>query len=414
MTKQTSLETITIEGMAYGGDGFGRSADGKMLFVPHTAPGDTITCEPLEEHARWAKAALVDVLEPASERTTPRCPHYGECGGCHYQHLTYPAQLAIKTDIVRSQLRRIGNIPEPPVLAAIPSSTPWHTRNQLQFHQDAEGRLGYHRTGSNQVLPVETCLLPQDVIAELWPRLELDPLPGVKRIAIRADSDENAMIVFHSRTPADVEMHMDAPASVAWVSSRGTQILGGEDRLRYRVRERDFLVSPASFFQANSNMIETLVAQVFSLLNLQPGETLFDLYAGVGLFSAFAAEAGAIVVAVESSPAAAEDFALNLDEFDTVSLYQANTALALSEIPGRADAFVLDPPRAGMSREARQALINLSPPRMVYISCDTATFARDARRLIEAGYALRSVQPLDLFPQTFHIEQISYWEKSEG
>lgn len=414
MTKQAPHETITIEGMAYGGDGFGRSPDGKMFFVPRTAPGDTITCQAHEEHARWAKATLVDVLEPGPNRTTPRCPHYGECGGCHYQHLTYAAQLAIKTDIVRSQLKRIGKIEEPPVLETLPSPSSWHTRNQIQFHQDAEGRLGFHRAGSNHVLPVETCLLPQEAIAELWPRLELDPLPGMKRIAVRSDSDGNAMIVFHSRTPAEVEMHMDAPASVAWISPQGTQILGGEDRLRYLVHEREFLVSPASFFQVNSSLVGGMVNRVLNLLHIQPGETLFDLYAGVGLFSAFAAEQGAKVIAVESSPSAAEDFTLNLDTFEDVSLYQAETALALGEIQERPDAVILDPPRSGMSPEARQALIDLRPSRMVYISCDTATFARDARRLIEGGFVLRSVQPMDLFPQTYHIEQITYWERNAG
>jgi len=381
--------------------------------VPHAATGELVTCKITDEHARWAKAELIEILTPSANRITPRCPHFGECGGCHYQHLTYASQLAIKTDIVRSQLQRIGKIEDPPVREAIASPTPWHARNQIQFHQNAEGRLGFHRAGSNVVMPVQTCLLPHESIAELWPRAELEYIPGLKRIAFRCDSADNTMIVFHAKKPAEIEMRMDTPASVAWTSPEGTQILGGDDHLFYTVRKREFVVSPASFFQVNSALMEKMVEVVFDFLQINSGEIVFDLYSGVGLFAAFAAEQGAAITAAEVSPSACEDFAINLDAFDHIELYQAQTSVALEAITKKPDAIILDPPRSGLSPEVRDALIRLSPSRMAYISCDTATFARDALHLIEGGFKLHTIQPIDLFPQTYHIELISFWEKPD-
>ncbi|MBN2555509.1 MAG: class I SAM-dependent RNA methyltransferase [Anaerolineales bacterium] len=405
--------TLTIEGFAYGGDAFGRSEDGRMIFVAHAAPGERVTCNIIEDHAHWAKATLVDVLQPIAKRVAPRCPHYGACGGCHYQFLPYKAQLEAKTNIVRSQMQRIAKIEHPPVNNIIPSPSPWNMRNQLQFHQNAEGWLGFHRAGSHEVLPVQTCLLPHESIAELWPRAELEYIPGLRRIAFRSDSAENAMIVFHAKKPAEIEMRMDAPASVAWASPAGTQILGGDDHLFYSVREREFVVSPASFFQVNNALTEKMVEVVFNFLQIKSGEIVFDLYSGVGLFAAFAAEQGAAITAAEVSSSACEDFAINLDAFDHVEMYQAQTSVALEAITKKPNAIIMDPPRSGLSSEVRDALIRIRPRRMAYISCDTATFARDARHLIEGGFKLHTIQPMDLFPQTYHIELISLWEKPD-
>lgn len=409
MTTPDTL-ALDIEGMAYGGDAFGRAEDGRMVFVPFAAPGERVHCKLVEDHARWAKAELVDIITPHPERIKPACPHFGNCGGCHYQFLPYAQQVEIKQDIVRSQLMRIGKIQDPPARPMIPSPAEWNMRNHLQFHQDSDGRLGFHRAASSEIMPISTCLLPREPISELWTRVELDPIEGVDRIAFRCDSLDNRMVVFHGSRSADVEMSMDADASVAWVSPSGTQILGGEPHLQYHVLDQTFLVSPLSFFQVNSSLLDRMVNEVMGFLKPRAGETVLDLYAGVGLFSAFAASRGAAVIAVESGVSSCNDFALNLEPFDDIELYQAQVEEVLPYLEPSFDAVIVDPPRAGLAREVRDALIAKRPKRMVYISCDTATFARDARRLIDGGFTCTSIQPIDLFPQTYHIELISYWE----
>lgn len=409
VTSSTTNLQLDLEGFAFGGDAFGRADDGRMIFVPYAAPGERIHCRLVEEHTRYAKAELIDVLTPHPERIEARCPHFGACGGCHYQFLPYEVQIQSKEDILRSQLERIGKMQAPPLREMIPSPSPWHMRNQIQFHQTEEGALGFHRPRSRDVLPITTCLLPLEPIAELWPRMDVERLPEVDRIAFRCDSDEHVMVVFYSRKPAHVDMRMDVPASVAWVTPQRTQILGGESHLHYDVHDHTFAVSPASFFQVNSALIETMVDTTFAFLEIQKGETIFDLYAGVGLFSAFAAKKGASVIAFERSPSACNDYTVNLDLFDSIELYQGPVEDLLPALGRKPHAVIMDPPRAGLTREVRDALIESRPERMVYISCDTATFARDARRLIDGGFTCTAIQPIDLFPQTSHIELISSW-----
>jgi 23S rRNA (uracil1939-C5)-methyltransferase len=174
---------------------------------------------------------------------------------------------------------------------------------------------------------------------------------------------------------------------------------------------RPFRVSPDAFFQVNSLLTEDLVRLALRALAVQPGERVFDLYAGVGLFSAFAAEAGAQVAAVEACPSACADFEINLGEYDDVELYEASVEAALPAITARPDALLVDPPRAGLARTVVDELISLAPGRVVYVSCDPTTLARDGRHLAEGGYQLVRVTPIDLFPQTYHIETVSVWRR---
>jgi len=400
---------LTLTGMAYGGDAFGREPSGRMLFVPFALPGERVRVRVQEAHDRWARATLLEVLAPSPDRVPPRCRHFAVCGGCHYQHLSYAAQLRLKAEIVRSQLERLGGFESPPVEPTVPSPSPWNTRNHLQFSLSREGRLGFQAAGSHRVVAIEECHLPDPSLADLWPRLDLAPIPGLLRVVLRSGADGETMIALEAETEPEVELALDLPASVVWVEPGGASVLAGVDRLMQDVLGRRFVVRAASFFQVNSSLTGDLVRRVLEALLPQSGETIFDLYAGVGLFSAFVAAAGARVVAVEESPEACADFEANLAEFDSVDLYESPVEVALPAIPARPDAVIVDPPRAGLEREALEALIACSPRRLVYVSCDPATLARDGKRLAQAGYHLERVTPIDLFPQTYHIETLSLW-----
>jgi len=402
--------TLRLDGLAYGGEAFGRDDSGRMVFVPLALPGERVSVEVVEAHARWCRAQLVEVIEPSPQRVAPRCRHFGTCGGCHYQHLEAGAQPEAKRAIVRAQLERLGGFRDPPVEKTIAGTSSWNTRNHIQFSLTPDGRLGFQAGGSNQVIAIQECHLPEQALNDLWPMLQLEPRSGIDRIALRSAGDE-ALIVFHAQDEPDVEIELDVRASTVWLSPQGMHVLAGEPALVHSVRGRRFRVSPASFFQAHAELTPVLVDRVLSAAQPRPDQTAFDLYAGVGLFSAFLAERGLRLLAVEHSASACEDFALNLESFENVDLYQASVEQALGSLDVHADVVIVDPPRAGLGQEVVRALLMQAPPRLVYVSCDPSTLARDGKQLAASGYRLETVTPIDLFPQTFHIETVSVWTR---
>jgi 23S rRNA (uracil1939-C5)-methyltransferase len=411
MTQTPEMTEITLSGLAYGGDAFGRDADGKMIFVPFALPAERVKVEIVDDHQRWARAQLIEMIEASPERIEPRCRHFTDCGGCHYQHMPYDVQLQAKAEIVRSQLERIGGFEDPPLDEIVPSPAPWNTRNHLQFNLTPEGQLGFMAAGSHRIVPIEECHLPEPVLSELWPRLDVESIPGLDRIGLRSGAMDACMIILEGKGAPEMEVIIDLPASVVWLAPGGLLVLAGERSLDYKISDRTFVVSAGSFFQVHTALVEELVQLVMRELSVQSGETVFDLYAGVGLFSVFLAHEGARVIAVEESSRACSDFEKNLEEFDNIELYEAPVETALPAIRSRPDAVIIDPPRAGISRTALQHIIDLSPPRLVYVSCDPATLARDGSRLTDAGYQFVRCTPIDLFPQTFHIETVSLWQR---
>jgi 23S rRNA (uracil1939-C5)-methyltransferase len=400
---------LDLTGMAYGGDSFGRDSEGRMVFVPFSLPGERVRVAIVEEHPRWARARLLEVLLPSLDRIRPRCKHFADCGGCHYQHMPYQAQLLAKEEVLKDQLRRIGGFERPPVHPSVPSPSPWNTRNHLQFKLTAGSRLGFNAAGSERIVPIDECHLPESALADLWPRIDLEGAEGISRVSVRAGIDEELMVIFEGEREPPFEMHVDAPVSVVWISEDRRATLAGDPILEMQVFDCPFVVSPGSFFQVNAAMAGELVQRTLEALDVQPGTTIFDLYAGVGLFSVFLAQVGAHIVAVEDSASACADFEVNLEAFEDIQLYEAPVEMALPQIPEQPEAVVVDPPRAGLSREALDGILARRAPQLIYISCDAATFARDAARLNAAGYYMLQATPIDLFPQTYHIEIFSHW-----
>lgn len=408
------LLDVTLTTLAYGGAALGRLEDGRAVFVPFGAPGERVRIRLVEEKEHFARGELVQVLEAAPERVTPRCRHFGACGGCHYQHLNYAAQLRAKTDILRDQLARIGHIQNPPVAEAVASANPWTYRNQVQFHLNAQGRLGYvaaePRREAGGVLAIEECHLPEAAITALWPQMEFAPDSGVERVAMRLGSDGELMLILESGSPEAPELDLEATVSVAHVYEGEVLLQAGEDHVRLRIMEREFRVSPTSFFQVNLEVTERLLEHVLRRIPAKV-DTLLDVYCGVGLFSAFLAPRCRRLIGVEASAPACEDFGVNLDEFENVELYEDAAERALPSLGLSPEVVVLDPPRAGLEKGVVDALVKMRAPLLVYVSCDPATLARDAGRLLTAGYKIESVTPFDMFPQTYHIESVSFFTR---
>ena len=411
VTHELVLTTLT-----YGGDAMGRLHDGRAIFVPFGLPGERVKVRLIEEKKNFAHGQIIEILESSKERITPKCKHFGECGGCHYQNLPYEKQLVAKTEILIDQLKRIGKIENPPVQPMVACPNPWNYRNHVQFRLTEDGKFGYvsplplgKGTGV-RVMPITECHLPDPAINHLWPQLEFEPETDVERVSIRAGKDDDLMLVLESDSPEPPELEIEAGISVNHLYEDNAVIIAGNDYIVMRVLDRDFRVSAASFFQVNTVMTEKMVNYLINNLPLTQSTVALDVYCGAGLFSAFLASKCERVIGIESSESACEDFAFNLDEFNNVELYEGLAEDVIPHIKAKPDVILVDPPRAGIERHALDAIIKLNPQIIAYVSCDPSTLARDAARLLNGGYQLKDVTPFDLFPQTYHIESISIFK----
>ncbi|HSM70948.1 MAG TPA: hypothetical protein VK851_05345, partial [Anaerolineales bacterium] len=334
------------------------------------------------------------------------------CGGCHYQHLPYEKQLLAKTEILIDQLKRIGKIENPPVGPIVASPNPWNYRNHIQFSLTKDGKLGFVEAGAPaSVIEITECNLPEAAINNFWPQLEFEAATNVARVSLRAGMDDDLMLIFDSEAPEPPELEIEAGISVTHLYAGNTVVLAGSDYIIMNVLGRDFKVSASSFFQVNTEMAGKMVEYLMTQLPISRSTILLDVYCGVGLFSAFLAPKCKTVIGIEASASSSEDFTVNLDEFDNVELYEAEAEAVIPHLEANPDVVLVDPPRAGLDKTVVDGILKLSPSHVAYVSCDPSTLARDAARLINGGYRLKEVTPFDLFPQTYHIESISIFER---
>ena len=404
-------QEIILTTLTYGGDAMGRLEDGRAVFVPFGLPGERVRVRLTEEKRNFARGEVLEILEASPHRILPRCKHFGVCGGCHYQHLPYEEQLEAKTEILRDQLLRIGKLENPPVQKMVASASPWNYRNHVQFHLTEEGKLGYVKAQDPAVFAITECHLPEGSINSLWPQLEFEPGTNIERVSVRAGKEDDLMLALESDSPESPELEIEAAISVAHIFEEHTVVIAGNDHVNISVLERDFRVSAASFFQVNTAMAGKMVNHLMANLPVKQSDTLLDVYCGAGLFSAFFAPTCERVIGIEASPSACEDFSFNLDEFDNVELYEGLAEDAIPHLEAKPDIVLVDPPRAGLEKRVVDGILKLNPRLIAYVSCDPSTLARDAARLLNGGYHLKDVTPFDLFPQTYHVESISFFER---
>lgn len=406
---EVQYEVILSE-MVFGGAAMGRLWDGRAIFVPYALAGERVLAEITAEKAHHVWGQLLQVLEPSPQRIAPRCPHFGECGGCHYQHLPYAEQVPLKARLLTEQLQRISGFRELPSIKIHPSPAAWHYRNSLQFHLTPQGKLGFQRIQSHQTIPIQQCFLPLPPLVDLWQQIELDPAAGIERIELRCDSAENLLLILESdRLETPEVLVEELPLSVVHLSPAGSLVIAGSEYLWMEVQGRGLRLSAGSFFQVNTAVAEQIVDYLLEHLYLSPNDTLLDIYCGGGLYSLFLAPKVRRLIGIENSPFACRDFEFNLDEFEHVELYEATAEQVLPQLDLRPQTVLLDPPRSGLSKTVRQALLGLAPPQIAYISCDPATFARDARHFAQNGYCLEHLAFFDMFPQTYAIESVGIW-----
>jgi 23S rRNA (uracil1939-C5)-methyltransferase len=418
---------VKIEKLIYGGDGLAHH-EGATVFVPFVLPDETVAVVPTEKKKKFVRGRLESVLTPSPERIAADCPHFLTCGGCHYQHIPYEAQLRYKEQILRETLRRIGKIDwTGPIVTH--ASPPWGYRNRAQWKVRETGlddapQIGYFQASSMALVPIETCpILSPRLLATLEAVRDLLATGGLaaslREVEAFADErDESVLLTLtYGKFPkATGESHqllrekIPTLASVLFQDVQQNRMeLKGPGSLNYAVGDFRYRVSHLSFFQVNRFLVSEMAQTVADAAGT--GELAVDIFAGVGLFSLPLSRKFRRVIAAESNPVAVRDFKDNAAAPENratnkIEVRESDSVEFLSRARQKTDCVVLDPPRAGLGAEGTAALRKVGPATIVYVSCEPSTLARDLEVLVAQGYAVSVVHVFDLFPQTFHIESM--------
>ena len=386
---------MIVEKLVYGGDGLAR-LDGRVVLTPYVLPGERIRARAEREKPGLVWARALEVLEPAADRVAAPCPHFGRCGGCHYQHAPYEVQISAKRAILAEELRRLGKI-EPPGEIGVVSGEPFGYRNRVQLHVEG-GRIGYWEGRSHKLCGVHECPIASPKLNQAMAALA--GMTGDRRWppflrSLEIFTDEQAVQLNALETGAPL-----ARRFFDWCGETIPGLVSGA--LDYGGR---FRVSASSFFQVNRWLLDALVE---TAVDGAEGPSAADLYSGVGLFSLALAKRFVRVEAVESGGAAVRDLRFNAERagLANVTALQANVEDYLGRLETAPDFTLLDPPRAGLGKNVVRRLGELRPPHIAIVSCDPATLARDLAGLAAAGYRLEKLTLVDLFPQTFHLETV--------
>jgi 23S rRNA (uracil1939-C5)-methyltransferase len=421
---------LHIEKCIYGGAGLAR-AEGKAVFVPFTLPGEVVEARITVDKRSFANAELDAVLEAAQERTDPSCQYFGECGGCQYQHATYPKQVELKRSILQETLERARLAALPEIIPV--SAQPFGYRNRVRLHlQPTPFALCYKRRASHTNLPIGRCPIAAPVLEEA--------IKSVSRIGNEVDlaKDFEEIEFFTNETQSELLLSLwtrpraqgaDKKLSLLCEALReelptltGAAVFSSNDEgyadkklaewgvqwLTYRAGDHSYRVNIGAFFQVNRFLVDRLAKLVSAD---RSGNLVWDLYAGVGLFASPLSMRFEQVVAVEAAPISSRDLRENLAgkqhktvQSSTLEFLRQQTQRKDRTVP---DLVVVDPPRSGLGRDVTSLLTKVRPKTIVYVSCDPATLSRDLQALVESGYHLRNMHMVDLFPQTFHLESVT-------
>jgi 23S rRNA (uracil1939-C5)-methyltransferase len=389
--------------IAHGGEAVAR-VDGKAHFVAGAIPGETIEAEIVEDRARWARARLVDVLAPSEHRIDPPCPAFGICGGCTWQFAEYALQLEWKHSTVAGQLAHLGGLVDPPVRPTVASGAPYGYRNRMDFAVLA-GRPALHRSRSDDLVALDACLLLHPELAELY--AGLGDLTGMRRLTLRVGTRTgDRMAIVDGKVPSQAASW---PADVVQRRGGSYRTIRGRRWIEEEVAGTRFRIPAGAFFQVNTPAAGHLVDLVGEALAVRSSDVLLDGYAGVGLFAGTIGPSAARVLAVDSGGAATSACRENLDRImpGRFAVTTGRFERVAGSIGERWHVAVVDPPRAGLGSEGVAAVIRPGPRSVAYVSCDPAALARDARILRDNGYRLDWAAPVDMFPQTFHVETVA-------
>ena len=401
----TSDAIVDVGPVAHGGHCVAR-LDGQVVFVRHALPGERVRIEITERTKTFLRADAVEIITAAPGRVEPPCAYAGpgRCGGCDFQHVDPAVQRDLLGDVVREQLRRLAGIAWDGVVEAVePEALGWRTR--VQFAVDDDGRPGLRRHRSHEIIPVDRCLIAHpDLPVVLGRPWDADTVEAI------VSSTGDRLLVTDASISDEVEDEVDGVVAVDGTTR------GGRGAVTERVLDHDFRVTGSGFWQVHPAAASTLVSAVLEGAQVAAGETVLDLYAGVGLFTTFLADGtgeSGTVLSVESDPGGSRDARRNLHDLPQVRLVGETVERALRQgaLGERADVVVLDPPRTG-AKKAVQGIVDLHPRRIVYVACDPAALARDLASFAARGYQLTGLRAFALFPMTHHVECVAVLQRA--
>jgi len=395
---------VSVDSVAFGGSGVARPHN-LVIFVPFAVDQERVEIEIVDVRRSYVKGRICRVLNPSPFRTVPECPHYERCGGCQYQHMAYAHQLEIKKRQVVETFERIGKQPDPPVREVIPSPMTYGYRGKAEFHLQAmPGRpplIGYKEGAESRIVPVSRCEIVDESINRALKVLR-QKVTGVSPVGRRGEKREERVVLWSESGETTVDPGV-SPI--------------GRNRLIRQVKGKTLRVPRQGFFQANLSLVDAMVDSVIQACALSGEEHVLDAYCGSGLFALFLASRVQRLSGVDEDQEAIRCAQENLQEEGgaNAEFFAGDVAEILGHVflkrQQTVDVVVLDPPRIGCSVEVLDSLLRLGPARIVYVSCNPTTQARDIRHLRDGGYTLKELQPLDMFPQTKHIEVIGLLER---
>lgn len=445
--------TLKIDSLVYGGNGIGQ-VDGFKVFVENVAPGDTISARMGKVRSHYGEAKLLKVLEPSAQRIPAKCKHFGVCGGCKWQFLNYEDQCAVKEQQVKDSIQRIGGLPVDLVQPIIKNSTPWFYRNKMElsfgYSLDMKVMLGFYPPGYHyEVFDLEECFLQSELLAEIVKKVRdfankykipvYDSRTGaglLKTLTIREGKNTGEVMVILTTSAEAFAFKNEFMAlfeddarisSLYWntvfqVPGQATRIeeklLAGKKALMEKMilkgaagdeQELDFDILPQAFFQTNTKQAEILYSKVVELAGLTGKELVFDLYCGTGTIGLFCARFARAVTGIELNASAIENARDNAqkNKIENINFLLGDVQQRLGELKEKPDVLIVDPPRAGLEGDVVAQCAQFGAKKIVYVSCNPSTLARDLKLFTELGYKVETVQPVDMFPQTHHTECVT-------
>jgi len=438
---------LNIDDLAMGGEGVGRSG-GQVVFVPDSVPGDELKVKLIELKKNFARGKIIDIVKPSPDRVAPKCPLSKDCGGCQWQHISYPAQLRFKTKIVKETLGRIGKLKNIDVKDIIGMADPWGFRNKIQYPiGDAKSEagsartvMGYYKQGTHEIVDIDSCLIEhpklsraakivKDVLNKfnyaarskgLFKHLRArigfgtgeviltfvtseKGIPGtkefIKEIIARCKKENiNVVGVCQNLNPRTTNVVL---GDINWT-------IWGSDHIFDKIGDLKFKISNTSFYQTNPVQTEVLYNKALELAQLSGDETVIDAYSGIGTVALWFAKRARYVYGIEEVKQAVYDAAENaeLNKIENCRFNLGKVERLLSELK-EGDVLILDPPRGGCEEKVLKTIAKSKFRKIIYISCNPATLARDLAYLSNNGFKIDAVQPVDMFPHSFHIETVS-------
>lgn len=441
---------MTINDIGTEGQGIGR-VDGYTLFVDGALPGEEVEVLVMKAGKKFGFGKLLTILKPSEDRAEPVCPIADKCGGCSLQHLSYEGQLKFKQNKVAQLIKRIGGIEDAVVLPTIGMEEPWHYRNKVQYpvrYDRGDTKIGYYAKRSHRVIETETCFIQdrrneeiRDLVYD-WmteygvPAYDEEHHKGLVRHIVTRHAQSTGLmhvtLVINGRKAKNVEKLSQRFESCGYISGfalninrEKTNVIMGSEMIHLHgapyvedtIGEVMFHISPLSFYQVNPIQTEKLYGKALEYADLTGEETVLDLYCGIGSISLFLAQKVQKVIGVEIVPEAIEDAKHNakLNGMENVDFYCGKAEEVIPRLYKEegitADVVVVDPPRKGCDEKLLETIVKIAPKKVVYVSCDPATLARDVKYLSENGFEVGQVQPVDMFPHTTHVETIVLLQK---